>query len=117
MIHAGRTLSLRFNQQAGCLRSFHGEDSNFIDIMMNVSIIFYAANETNDQALRELAARHCLTTRRTLVRGDGSSSHEGIFDLQTGEFLRQTTQQGFAAIRAGRVVWPGRSTDLALAIS
>jgi unsaturated chondroitin disaccharide hydrolase len=30
-----------------------------------------------------------------LIRGDGSTSHEGIFDLDTGEFLRQTTQQGW----------------------
>lgn len=95
VIHAGRTLALRFNERAGCLRSFHGEDSNFIDIMMNVGIIFYAALETGDQALLELAHRHCRTTRRTLVRGDGSTSHEGIFDLETGEFLRQTTQQGY----------------------
>jgi unsaturated chondroitin disaccharide hydrolase len=95
VIHAGRTLSLRFNERAGCLRSFHGEDSNFIDIMMNVGIIFYAALETGDRALLELAHRHCRTTRRTLVRGDGSTSHEGIFDLETGEFLRQTTQQGY----------------------
>ena len=43
VIHAGQTLALRFNERAGCLRSFHGEDSNFIDIMMNVGIIFYAA--------------------------------------------------------------------------
>jgi unsaturated chondroitin disaccharide hydrolase len=95
VIHAGQTLALRFNDLAGCLRSFHGSDSNFIDIMMNVGIIFYAALETNDRALLELAHRHCLTTRRTLVRGDGSTSHEGIFDLTTGEFLKQTTQQGF----------------------
>jgi unsaturated chondroitin disaccharide hydrolase len=95
VIHAGRVLSLRFNEQAGCLRSFHGSDSNFIDIMMNVGIIFYAAIATNDHALLELAQRHCLTTRRTLVRGDGSTSHEGIFDLSTGEFLRQMTQQGY----------------------
>ena len=95
VIHAGRTLSLRFHERAGCLRSFHGADSNFIDIMMNVGIIFYAALETGDRALLELAHRHCRTTRRTLVRGDGSTSHEGIFDLETGEFLRQTTQQGY----------------------
>jgi unsaturated chondroitin disaccharide hydrolase len=95
VIHAGRILALRFNEKAGCLRSFHGEDSNFIDIMMNVGIIFYAALETNDRTLLKLAERHCLTTRRTLVRGDGSTSHEGIFDLETGEFLRQTTQQGY----------------------
>jgi unsaturated chondroitin disaccharide hydrolase len=29
------------------------------------------------------------------VRGDGSTAHEGIFDLDTGEFLKQTTHQGF----------------------
>ena len=95
VIHAGQTLALRFNDQAHCLRSFHGSDSNFIDIMMNVGIIFYAARETNDAVLLELAHRHCRTTRRTLVRGDGSTSHEGIFDLKTGEFLKQTTQQGY----------------------
>lgn len=95
VIHAGQTLALRFNERAQCLRSFHGQDSNFIDIMMNVGIIFYAALETGDRPLLNLAHRHCLTTRRTLVRGDGSTSHEGIFDLETGEFLRQTTQQGY----------------------
>jgi unsaturated chondroitin disaccharide hydrolase len=95
VIHAGQTLSLRFNDLAGCMRSFHGPDSNFIDIMMNVGIVFYAALETDDRPLLELAQRHCLTTRRTLVRGDGSTSHEGIFNLETGEFLKQTTQQGY----------------------
>jgi unsaturated chondroitin disaccharide hydrolase len=95
VIHAGQTLALRFNDLAGCMRSFHGSDSNFIDIMMNVGIIFYAALQTNDRALLELAHRHCQTTRRTLVRGDGSTSHEGIFNLETGEFLKQTTQQGY----------------------
>jgi unsaturated chondroitin disaccharide hydrolase len=29
------------------------------------------------------------------VRGDGSTAHEGIFDLDTGEFLHQSTQQGW----------------------
>src|SRR5688572_7547696 len=95
VIHAGRTLALRFHERAGCMRSFHGADSNFIDIMMNVGIIFYAALETGDRALLELAHRHCATTRRTLVRGDGSTSHEGIFDLATGEFLREDTHQGW----------------------
>jgi unsaturated chondroitin disaccharide hydrolase len=95
VIHAGQTLALRFNERSGCLRSFHGEDSNFIDIMMNVGIIFYAALQTNDAALLDVAITHAMTTRRTLVRGDGSTSHEGIFDLATGEFLKQTTQQGY----------------------
>jgi unsaturated chondroitin disaccharide hydrolase len=63
--------------------------------MMNVGIIFYAASETTDQRLMEIAMRHTLTTRRVLVRGDGSTAHEGLFDLETGEFLKQTTHQGY----------------------
>jgi len=95
VIEAGRTLALRFQPQGKYLHSFVAPDSLFIDIMMNVGIIFYAAQQTEDQALWRIATEHCLTTRRFLVRGDGSASHEGLFDLQTGEFLRQTTHQGW----------------------
>ncbi len=94
-IEAGRTLSLRFREKGRYLRSFVAEESLFIDIMMNVEIIFYAAQETGDQRLRDLALQHCLTTRRALVRGDGSTAHEGLFDTATGEFLRQSTHQGW----------------------
>ena len=95
LVQAGQTLAVRFNEKGQYLRSFVAEDSLFIDIMMNVGIIFYAARETGDRSLRDVAMRHALTTRRVLVRGDGSTAHEGIFDLETGEFLRQTTQQGY----------------------
>ena len=95
LIQAGKTESLRFKENGRYLRSFVGENSLFIDIMMNVGIIFYAARETGDRKLRDIALRHCLTTRRFLVRGDGSRRKRGIFDLQTGEFLRQTAQQGY----------------------
>src|SRR6185503_7994644 len=77
------------------LRSFVAPESCFIDIMMNVGIIFYAADQLGDDHLLNIARQHCLTTRRYLMRGDGSTSHEGIFDLETGTFLRQTTHQGW----------------------
>ncbi|MCU1294309.1 MAG: unsaturated glucuronyl hydrolase [Bryobacterales bacterium] len=95
VLQAGKTMAQRFNEDGQYLRSFVAEDSLFIDIMMNIGIVFYAARECNDRRLRDIAVRHCNTTRRFLVRGDGSTAHEGIFDLQTGEFLRQSTQQGF----------------------
>ncbi|HJZ82050.1 MAG TPA: hypothetical protein VKD91_16950, partial [Pyrinomonadaceae bacterium] len=79
------------------LRSFHGENSNFIDVMMNVGLILYAGIAAGDRALIDLAHRHCRTTSRTLVRSDGSTAHEGIFDVETGQFLRQSTQQGYSA--------------------
>src|SRR5262245_4479708 len=96
LIEAGRTLALR-RQKGGYLASFIGPESLFIDIMMNVGIIFWAANATGDDALREVALEHCQTTARTLVRNDGGTAHEGIFDLESGEFLRQSTHQGWKA--------------------
>ncbi len=96
LIDAGRTLALR-RQMGGYLASFVGPQSLFIDIMMNVGIILWAANETNDETLRQIALEHCRTTQRHLVRPDGGTAHEGLFEVTTGQFLRQSTHQGFSA--------------------
>jgi unsaturated chondroitin disaccharide hydrolase len=94
LVQAGRTLAMRFMERGQYLRSFVSPESLFIDIMMNVPIIFYAARETGDAELLRVAEAHCRTTRDTIVRADGSTAHEGIFDLETGKFLRETTHQG-----------------------
>ena len=95
LIQAGKTMAMRFMEKGQYLRSFVEPASLFIDIMMNVGTIFLAGIETEDVHLLDIAHRHCLTTRRTLVRGDGSTAHEALFDLASGECLRQTTHQGF----------------------
>jgi unsaturated chondroitin disaccharide hydrolase len=94
LIQAGRTLALR-RQKGGYLASFIGPQSLFIDIMMNVGLIFWAANATGDESLRDIALEHCRTTARYLVRPDGGTAHEGIFDPTTGAFLRESTHQGW----------------------
>jgi len=96
LIDAGRTLALR-RQRGGYLASFVGPQSLFIDIMMNVGIVFWAANATGDDALRQIALEHCRTTERYLVRPDGGTVHEGIFDPETGQFLQPSTHQGCSA--------------------
>ena len=58
LIEAGRTLAQRFKEKGQYLRSFVGDNSLFIDIMMNVGIIFFAARETGDRRLRDIAMRH-----------------------------------------------------------
>jgi len=95
VFQAGRTLAMRFKEKGAYLRSFVADDSLFIDIMMNVPVILYTAVETADNRLMDVASRHCATSRRYLVRGDGSTAHEALFDTNTGECLRQTTHQGF----------------------
>ncbi len=95
LVQAGRTMAMRFMEKGQYLRSFVEPASLFIDIMMNVGVVFYAGLKTGDERLMDIANKHCLTTRRTLVRGDGSTSHEAIFDLESGECLRQSTHQGY----------------------
>jgi unsaturated chondroitin disaccharide hydrolase len=97
VITAGQTLGQRYQAPGGYLCSFLGPGSLFIDIMMNVGIVFYAAQQSGDADLLHKAHQHCLTTRRCLVRGDGSTAHEGLFDVQTGAFQGQSTQQGWRA--------------------
>jgi unsaturated chondroitin disaccharide hydrolase len=96
LIEAGRTLALR-RQRGGYLASFIGPQSLFIDIMMNVGIVFWAARETEDHALRKIALEHCRTIQRHLVRPDGGTIHEGLFDVDTGQFIGPSTHQGYAA--------------------
>lgn len=96
LIDAGRTLALR-RQVGGYLASFIGPESLFIDIMMNVGIILWAANATGNETLRHIALEHCRTTQQLLVRPDGGTAHEGLFDTTTGHFLRQATHQGYRA--------------------
>ena len=95
LIQAGKTMAMRFMERGQYLRSFVEPASLFVDIMMNVGTIFQAGLETGDAHLLAIAHRHCETTRRTLVRGDGSTAHEALFDLATGECLRQSTHQGY----------------------
>jgi unsaturated chondroitin disaccharide hydrolase len=95
LIQAGKTLSLRFMPAGQYLRSFVAPESLFIDIMMNVPLIFYAAQLSGDNGLEAIGLDHSRTTRDRLVRDDGSTAHEGIFALATGEFLREDTHQGW----------------------
>lgn len=95
LTQGGRTMAARMQQAGGYLSTWVDPGSTFIDVMMNVGVIFRAADLAGDDALRQVALRHCRTSRRFLMRGDGSTVHEGWFDLSTGEFLRASTHQGW----------------------
>ena len=102
IVQAGVTMSKRFKEKGQYLSSFVADNSLFVDIMMNVGIIFYASKRQRKLGLKKesadlqrIAHAHCNTSLRTLIRGDGSTAHEAIFDLESGECLRQSTQQGF----------------------
>ena len=95
LVEGGRTMAGRLQPAGGYLSTWVDPGSTFIDVMMNVGIIFRAAEYSDDPALAEVALRHCHTSRRHLMRGDGSTLHEAWFDGTTGEFLRAATHQGY----------------------
>jgi unsaturated chondroitin disaccharide hydrolase len=96
LITAGRTTAGRYRVIGRYMPSFRDPGSLFIDIMMNIHMALYAAQQSGERDLAQVAIDHCLTTRRYLMRGDGSASHEAMFDVATGDFVGQTTQQGYS---------------------
>jgi unsaturated chondroitin disaccharide hydrolase len=67
-----------------------------IDTMMNVHLLFWAAEQTGRTHYHDIARAHVDTTASFLVRADGSSNHTFFFDQNTGEPLGPRTHQGYA---------------------
>lgn len=95
IVTAARSLASNYNEQGRYLRTWVDAGSSFIDVMMNLGVLYRAAELSADQTLADIATAHALTSRRYLVRGDASTVHEGWFDPVTGQFLRTATHQGW----------------------
>ena len=67
-----------------------------VDTMQNLALLHWAFRETAVEDFREVARLHAETTRRHLVRPDGTSFHTFVFDPADGRPLRGETHQGFA---------------------
>lgn len=66
-----------------------------IDCLMNLPLLYWAAEQTGDPAYAEAARSHADKSRRFLVRGDDTSYHTFYFDPETGDSVRGGTHQGF----------------------
>jgi len=84
----------RFDQATNSWTRLRGK--MIVDCMENLGLLFWAANETNQSYLRDIAIAHAETTARYIVRPDGSTYHSYDFDPISGEPLRGVTVQGFA---------------------
>ncbi|MBI4586986.1 MAG: glycoside hydrolase family 88 protein [Planctomycetes bacterium] len=108
LVTAGTVQSFRWNGcgSHGFLYSFNGPQSLFVDILMNVRLLFWAARHGAPAEVHRRALEHCRTTARYLVRKSGSGlgeedgrvAHEAIFNAESGrgEFRCLSTQQGYS---------------------
>ena len=101
-LHAANILAGRFNPVGNFIRAwndspFFGDVSGFmiIDCMMNLPLLYWAADECKDPRFRHIAMAHAKTAQKYIVRPDGSCNHILVFDAQTGEFVTNPGGQGY----------------------
>jgi unsaturated chondroitin disaccharide hydrolase len=103
-LQAARTLTRRFNSRGGFFQAWGPLDGTasergraIIDTMMNLDLLFWASQETGERRFADMAIAHARTALERHVRADGSTSHVIDFDPDTGEFIKQDTDQGLSA--------------------
>ena len=97
-LHAATLLAGRFNPN-GFIRAWPQRERAgyaIIDCMMNLSLLYWASEQTGDPRFEQIARIHADTTIREFLREDGSSCHIVIFDPATGKALDRPAGQGYA---------------------
>ncbi|KPM30547.1 Glucuronyl hydrolase [Croceitalea dokdonensis DOKDO 023] len=102
ILESAKTLSTRFNQNVGSLRSwdFNKDIWEFpviIDNMMNLELLFEATKISGDSTYHNIAVAHANTTLKNHFREDHSSYHVVVYDTITGQAKDKVTHQGFDA--------------------
>lgn len=101
-LRAARELALRYRHAGRYIQAWGQigdplEGGRIIaDSLMNVPLLFWAAQETGDHDLQSIACAHVETCLRYLVRADGSTYHTFFFNQHTGHAEAPKTHQGFA---------------------
>lgn len=109
LVMAAHSLASRFNTKTGCLRSWDAcitkrykyTDPSLdflviIDNMLNLDLIFWAARNTSNPKLYDIALAHAHTTRKHHIREDNSSFHVVNLDPETGDLKSRFTNQGYS---------------------
>ncbi len=99
LIQAAQTLSRRYHPTVGAIRSwdFNREIWQFpviIDNMMNLELLFEAAELSGDSVFYNIAYQHALTTLDNHFRADYSSYHVIDYDTLSGGIRNRHTHQG-----------------------
>lgn len=99
LINGANSLAQRFDPRVGAIRSLKGLNEErfqvLIDNMMNLELLFWAADNGGDAHLRDIAVQHAYTTMREHVRADGSTYHHVDFSFATGKVTDKYTNQGY----------------------
>ena len=100
-LHAAAVLAARYNVNGEFIKAWNEEGYEgwvIIDCMMNIPLLYWAAEQTNNIALKQIAMHHADTSLRDHIRPDGSVYHIMDYDIETGECKGYATHtQGYDA--------------------
>lgn len=98
-LRAAEVLSRRFNEKGGYLRAwgrmdevesqidgryFRTDNMAIIDGLMNLPLLYWASEETDNKYFHDIAVRYAETVLKYFVRPDGSVIHAMRFNSDTG---------------------------------
>ncbi len=97
---AANQLMGRFHPVGEFIQAWGGLDSQsdyrlIIDCLLNVPLLYWAAEETGNRAYHDVAEKHVHTALKNVIREDFSTWHTFYFDIHTGEPDHGATCQGY----------------------
>ena len=98
LFYAATILMGRFVPGGNFIRVWNGEGTEnwtIIDCMMNLPLLYFAAEEFGDDRYKRVAMAHADNTLRTHIRPDGSVAHIVEHDRDTGDLVCTYGGQGY----------------------
>lgn len=102
IVQSASTLATRYRPEVGTILSWgdiHEENpethQTIIDNMMNLELLLWVADKTNNKYLEKIALTHANTTIANHFRKDYSTFHVVEYDPANGDVLKKRTHQGY----------------------
>jgi len=103
ILRTADTLATLFNHKVGTILSWPRErerngwpHNTIMDNMINLDMLYWAAENGGDPSLAQIATRHAETTMKNHFRKDGSCYHVAVYDTLDGHFIKGVTHQGYS---------------------
>ncbi len=103
ILQTSDSLATLFNPLVGTILSWPREcepqgwpHNTIMDNMINLDILFWAANNGGNPLLKDIAVTHAKTTMQNHFRPDGTCYHVAVYDTLSGNFIKGVTHQGYA---------------------
>ena len=99
ILQTAKTLTARYNEKTGCIKSWDNKKWQYpviIDNMMNLELLFWASENGGTKHMYDVAVKHAENTMKNHFRPDGSTYHVLDYDTLNGNVISKNTHQGYA---------------------